>query len=139
MKYTHNGKVIVEFERSKQHMKYPRRIAENTNGDIYVSDHKESCVHVLNSDGRQKRKYNGTEGNLIGEPCGLTCDRYGHVLVTDYKNHCVHLLDQQSQHLCNILSEKDGIKNPFSVAVDGDGFLWLGCSLGMVHIFQFLL
>lgn len=139
MKYTHNGKAIVEFERSKQHMKYPRRIAENTNGDIYVSDHKESCVHVLNSDGRQKRKYNGTEGNLIGEPCGLTCDRYGHVLVTDYKKHCVHLLDQQSQHLCNILSEKDGIKNPFSVAVDGDGFLWLGCSLGMVHIFQYLL
>lgn len=139
MKYTHNGKVITEFERSKQHMKYPRRITENINGDIYVSDHKESCVHVLTLEGRHKRKYTGTEGNLIGEPCGLTCDRYGHVLVTDYKNHCVHLLDQQGQHLCNILTEKDGIKNPFSVAVDDDGFLWLGCSLGMVHIFQYLL
>lgn len=139
MKYTHNGKAITEFDRSKQHMKYPRRIAENINGDIYVSDHKESCVHILTLEGRHKKKYCGTDGNVIGEPCGITCDRYGHVLVTDYKNHCVHLLDQQGQHLCNILTDKDGIKNPFSVAVDDDGFLWVGCSLGLVHIFQYLL
>lgn len=140
VKYSKVGsKVVAEFERANVQMKYPRRIAENLNGDIYVSDHNEGCVHILSDDGKVKRKYTGMESTKLGEPCGITCDRYGNVIIADYKSNCVHLLDQQGQFVSHLTKSDKTIKQPFSVAVDNDGYLWVGGSNGMVKIFQYLL
>ncbi|XP_062601897.1 transcription intermediary factor 1-beta-like [Saccostrea cucullata] len=140
IKYSKVGsKVIADFERANFQMKYPRRIAENLNGDIYVSDHKDGCVHIISYDGKIKRKYTGTESKKLGEPCGITCDRYGNVIIADYKGNCIHLLDQQGQFVSHLTKSDSVIKQPFSVAVDSDGYLWVGGSNGMVKIFQYLL
>lgn len=140
VKYSKLGsKVVAEFERANIQMKYPRRIAENLNGDIYVSDHKEGCVHILTHDGKVKHRYTGTESTKLGEPCGITCDRYGHVIIADYKSNCIHLLDQQGQFVSLLTRSDSVLKQPFSVAVDADGYLWVGGSNGVVKIFRYLL
>lgn len=140
VKYSKVGsKIVAEFERANIQMKYPRRIAENLNGDIYVSDHKEGCVHVLTHDGKVKHRYTGAESTKLGEPCGITCDRYGHVIVADYKSNCIHLLDQQGQFVSHLTKSDSVMKQPFSVAVDADGYLWVGGSNGVVKIFRYLL
>lgn len=140
VKYSKVGsKVVAEFERANVQMKYPRRIAENLNGDIYVSDHKEGCVHILSHDGKVKHKYTGNDSTKLGEPCGITCDRYGHVIIADYKSNCIHLLDQQGQFVSHLTKSDSVMKQPFSVAVDSDGYLWVGGSNGVVKIFRYLM
>lgn len=72
------------------------------------------------------------------DPRGITCDSVGHVIVTDYTNNSIHLLDHAGRFLQLLLTETDGIFAPTSVAIDDDGFLWIGGGNATIKVYSYI-
>ncbi|XP_061164983.1 uncharacterized protein LOC133173934 [Saccostrea echinata] len=72
------------------------------------------------------------------DPRGITYDSFGHVIVTDYSSNSIHLLDHSGRFLRLLLSEKDGIFAPTSVAVDENGYLWIGGGNATIKVYSYI-
>lgn len=72
------------------------------------------------------------------DPRGIACDRYGHVLVADYSSNSVHLLDHSGRFLRLLLTEDEGMFGPTSIAIDNDGFLWIGGGNATIKVYRYI-
>lgn len=72
------------------------------------------------------------------DPRGIACDRFGHVLVADYNSNSVHLLDHSGRFLRLLLTDADGMFGPTSIAIDEDGFLWIGGGNATVRVYRYI-
>ena len=138
-------KVIVLGENKKEIQSYqydshkerlftlPFRITvENTN--IVVIDktsYSGGRVVLLDKEGGAKWIYHGipqiNAEDSPFDPTGIVTTSLGNVIVTDYNNHALHVISGEGQ----ILTYKDmsdlGVICPFSLDIDTQGHLWVGC------------
>ncbi|KAK3597676.1 hypothetical protein CHS0354_040050 [Potamilus streckersoni] len=134
------------FEKDKLNYMFSRpvRVAINENKDICVSDWAKGHDHVviLTPDGKVKTRYYGPkEFSKLREnfvPNSLACDKYCQILIADSPNKTVHLLDKDGRFIKMLLNERDGIGEPWSLAVDSDGFLWVGDNNGTVRVYKYM-
>nr|XP_022321963.1 uncharacterized protein LOC111123721 [Crassostrea virginica]XP_022321964.1 uncharacterized protein LOC111123721 [Crassostrea virginica] len=96
-----------------------KRINENRNLDICVSDFKAGAVVVVNASGQFRFRYTGN-CNFFGPfgPIGITTDSDSRILVADGRNNLIHILDHDGKFLryidsCNLLY-------PFGVCINND-------------------
>ena len=100
-------------------------------GEIYHLKQKGSGDYVISDDNRivcvsRKGEYNW-EYQLFQYCFGLVCDQYENTVVAEYYSHKVHLLSSDSKLIKTLLTKDDGfIENPYSLAIDKNGFLWIG-------------
>ncbi|XP_061168897.1 uncharacterized protein LOC133178165 [Saccostrea echinata] len=79
-----------------------KRISENKNLNICVSDSDAGEVVVINQIGEPRFRYTGNMSVAKKNPFkpqGITTDSQSHILTTDINNHCVHIIDQDGQFL----------------------------------------
>jgi DNA-binding beta-propeller fold protein YncE len=132
---THAQSDSREIDTSGLSFRYPVQIAINTNGDVCVSDHVETCVVILGSDGGKRGHYSGQAGWPF-QPTSVCCDSRGHILVSDIsENGSIHVLNASGEIIC-ILKHVE-IRNPVATAVDPSGRLWVADANGHVRLFRY--
>ncbi|XP_048756691.2 uncharacterized protein LOC125667276 [Ostrea edulis] len=116
----------------------PYRMALSSHKDIIVADHRSSNTGrlcVLDSEGRVRFIYEGRGGIKEFKPNGVCCDGENNVIVADSASHVIHILNQDGNFLRHLLTKKDGLIYPFSVAMYRD-VLWIGGYYGLVKVFK---
>lgn len=84
-------------------------------GHFYVSDRFFKNVKCFNVNGKVKGEYN--DKRLI-RPCGVVALDDGSLLICNSSNHSVHLVSPNLQEDRILLKKTDGIKHPWSIAID---------------------
>ena len=139
LKFRNDKKVVIysrtgQIRQTLDHIKCrcPIFVSVNkVNKDIYICD-KESIsadsadkVIAVGADGKLRYEYTGqSDGEFT--PVGMCTDQMGHVLITDYSSHRVHILDQEGQFMQYILTSQHGLKEPWTIDVDKEGYVWVG-------------
>lgn len=126
--YTYNGKVtrynqtgqliqtIMHDNEGLKIYKMPRKITENNNGDIVVTD--VGAVVVTDIEGRFRFSYTGHPSRSGLEPQGICTDHLSHILVCDDITNTVQIVDKNGQFLSNLLIRPSGIFRPYSLSYD---------------------
>lgn len=80
---------------------------------------------------------------LFIQPKGHTIavDMRGNILVAVFNDNAIHLLDQTLTFQKLLMTAEDGLQRPTSVALDAEGYLYVGCKDGQIHVmnYQYLL
>ena len=120
---------------SDENFNCPFYVAINKDGQIIVSDCGNNCIKVYNGTGKYLFKF-GTEGSSDGqlkEPRGVCIDCDGNIIVADWCNHRVTMFSPNGVFLRHLLTEKDGIKYPWGVAISPLKYLAVTESTFGVH------
>lgn len=142
IRLTQTGEIIWDIKnKGADPFVKPGRLTVGKNGDICVIDAEPSREHVviLSPDGELKGKYYGVKDPILSrsfDPKDICYDANGFIYVADLVNSAVHVLDKQGNFLHFLIDCRDGILYPSALACDTDGFIWVGCSTGMVHVFN---
>ena len=142
-KFDKNGHRVSEMKNDaffKNCMKQPNptKIAENLNGDIYISDAE---VYVFNKMGHFRFSYNGEEKTTKSfQPRGICSDKIGNILVADIGNKCIHVLDINGklQTLYYVSSSSSEEFDPITLAIDANHCLCVGCSDGKIRVYKYI-
>jgi len=115
---------------------YPKGIAVDAHGNVYVADSYNHRVQVFDAEGRFLRQW-GSQGNAPGqfqEPWGIAVDGEGNVYVADTWNHRIQKFDAQGRFLkqwgffgdtAGVLGDPEMFYGPRDIAVDAEGNLLL--------------
>ncbi|KAI8500573.1 hypothetical protein Bbelb_213910 [Branchiostoma belcheri] len=104
----------------QQRMKHPWYITVDGEGNIFVSDCGNHCIHVYNEDRQFLYQFGGSgEGQLQG-PMGLCTDRAGNVIVVNGGNSRVEMFDKTGRFLQHITTD---LAQPCAVAMATEGQL----------------
>lgn len=115
----------------------PLRVVENGNNDICVVNRTSSSsgtVVVLNNDGFLRATYKGIENQQF-DPLDVKCDKKDRIIVTDGRR-LIHLLDSNTQFIQYLLTEREMIEKPWSLAVDTRNRVWVGCDSGTIYVIR---
>ena len=108
------------------HFSYPYYLTvSKTSGKIYVSDHGTSTVTCMMPNGSVAYQYTDPD---LARPRGICVDTEDNIMVCGYNSNNVHVVcaDGTKSHI--LLTSKDGIKTPWSVAYrHTDHTLIVGC------------
>jgi peptidylamidoglycolate lyase len=137
-KFSHHGKLLFSVGEPRvgkwdaTHFNQPTDIAIRPDGSFYVSDgYVNSRVAIFDSRGKWLREW-GKKGDGHGEfsnPHGLTfVTGSTDVIVADRQNSRLQLFDANGAFKREWIGAKDAATTGrvFSVATDGDGFLYVG-------------
>lgn len=132
-KLMHSGAKITRYKYDEEDFEkiddildyylYPAYLAENTNGDICVSDNNR-CVIVVDQDRKLRFKYTGLEHSGF-TPYGICTDKSGQILILDSYSVCIHVLDQNGMFQHTIMLSKD-LRQPRGLCIDDDGHFYVG-------------
>lgn len=110
--------------------KYPRGIATDNNGRIYVTDSGNYRVQVFDGDGNFITKW-GSRGWGDGQfsfPCGIVVNSKGRVFVTDRDSHRIQAFDSDGNFVAkwgSIGKAEGQLLYPHFIAVDGSDLLYV--------------
>lgn len=126
--YDNNGKRLFTL---------PASVGETSNEDICVVDKTQpdkGRLIVFDKTCKVKATYHGEPTRKKFIPRRVKCDDIGHIILTDKINNSVHLLDNNCQFIRYLLTDQQVTGDPWSLAIDPYGYLWLGCGNGQVYV-----
>lgn len=99
--------------------------AENSKGDIYITDRDNNRVQVFDKDKTWKQTFGefGSEDGQLIQPRGIAVDRHDDVIVIDNGNNRVQIFDKDGRFKMKFGGpgiEVGRFQNPYSVAIDDD-------------------
>ena len=97
----------------------PLYVTTGPYNEVIVSDSNNHCLKVFDSSGKFLRKI-GTEGSGDGQlkfPRGVCTDYDGNIIVADRNNDRVCQFSMNGTFIQNLLTSRDGIKDPYAVAI----------------------
>ncbi|XP_061190538.1 uncharacterized protein LOC133198462 [Saccostrea echinata] len=117
----------------------PRYITENSNGDVVVSDNNRAVV-VTDRRGRYRFSYTGPPSGPRLYPYGVCTDALSHILVCDGTTYSVQMINEDGHFLSRLLTKRDGVYNPQSLAYDFRNHLLLvGSSINnKVNVYKYI-
>lgn len=126
---------VYEFNnRKKPLFTNPRRITTDSNNNLYVLDR--TCGgwsgRVMIITGKGETVYTGhpavNKTDHPFTPGDLEVTKSDNIIVTDTQNHTLHILDSDGKCLQYINTKDIGIKWPWSLSIDKEGVLFIGCN-----------
>lgn len=83
----------------------------------------------------------GTSPSSGFNPTDIAIDHCGNILVSVPNDNAIHFLDKSLTFQKLLMTEEDGLHRPTSVALDAEGYLYVGCEDGQIHVvnYQYLL
>lgn len=122
------------FETDKSGTKlvsYPARICTDSKHVIYIADwtnaDKTGRIVAINRNGRIKFTYDGHASVKQFFPFGIAVSQNDNIILSDYENDMLHVLNPKGQ-LIGLQDVYDiNIEAPYTLAIDAEGFLLIGC------------
>ena len=108
------------------------QVKQNGNGDYVVAD----CARIVcvSGEGEYRWKYQVKQtGILTPRVYGMVCDRYDNIIITECNNDKISLLDSEGKLITTLMTREDGVSDPWSLAINKQGHLWIGQS-GLVKV-----
>lgn len=104
---------------------------------VYLENIKNGKIETIKS-------YDGSLGTsplCAFIPKDIAIDNLGNLLVAVPNDNAIHLLDKTLTFQKLLMMEEDGLQRPTSVALDDEGYLYVGCDDGQIHVmnYQYLL
>lgn len=133
-------KDTIEKDKNNDNLyKNPMFITENNNGDIVVSD-LNRCLVVTDRGGEHRFSYTGHPTGSGLTPCGICTDIFSNILVCDKRTNTVQMIDKDGTFMYSLLTESDGIFEPWGLCYDIiSHLLWVGSdSNNVVKIFRYI-
>lgn len=130
----------IEFYQHERLFRYPRRIAQNSNEDLWVVNRlneNTGNIVVIDLEGKLKFRYNRNTDNLSFDPMDVAANKNGSMIIADFGNHLIHLVKDDGTFLQYIMTRKHGLAFPSTIALDQSDRAWIGCDFGKVHIVRF--
>ena len=117
---------------------YPDFITVNSSGEkIFVSDRNTDIVTCMSVDGRVIYTY---KDGRMRRPYALLCDSEDNILVCGQGSNNVQVLTADGKRHCTLLSARDRLEQPYSIAYrDSDNTLLVGCLNSGNHLRSFQL
>ena len=131
----------IEYVDGKRLNVSPMYLSENINGDACTSDIDTCLVKAVDRQGTLQFSYDGLHSHAEFFPTGICHDSLGHVIVCNRHdfNSSVYLLDINGRFLSVILSQADGMHDPWGLCVDDDGKLHVGQNdSSVIMVFKYL-
>ena len=128
--YSSDGSAILqEIEKDKSgkplftHAIY--QVKQTRNGDYVVA--AGDRIVCVSREGVYRWEYHVKQSGGLN-PCvyGMVCDRYHNIIIAEVGNDKISLLDSEGKLITTLMTEKDGISIPYSLAIDKMGCLWIG-------------
>jgi streptogramin lyase len=105
---------------------YPRGLASDTNGDIFVANEECSSATVLNNSGTAVEPYLGESFGLSAKPFFLAVDSSGGVWLSDSDNTIAHISASSNAYPNGqLLSHPDCCYDSLGLATDVQGNVWV--------------
>ena len=112
------------------HGRQPQRfnsISSDEHGNLYVSDVKNSCIHVFSNGGEFLHSFgqDGEDVNKLKMPA-CVCVAGQYVYVTDYKDRSISVFTTEGEYVTRFGQEGEvdlNLPRPIGVCVDRDGFV----------------
>ena len=124
---------VYEYDSKNQPLfTLPRRIITDNYNNIYVIDRLsnefDGRVVALGQNGMVKWIYTGYFSDYRFTPIDVVFLELYNVVVSDMDNHLLHILDTEGQCIQYMKTMDLGIELPFSLNIDNEGFLIIGCT-----------
>ena len=134
-----NEKQRIQFQEDNQTklFNYAFYVHENKNADIVVLDQitrNKARLHIVSNKGNLKHSYNGTSQYFT--PVSVCSDDQCRIIVSDVMNNALHLLNERAELLQLLMTEKDGLIQPYSLGMC-DGLLWIGTRKGKLIVAEY--
>ena len=101
------------------------QVKQKLNGDYVVADGDR--IVCVGREGEYRWEYQVKQSVWIHPNVhGMVCDRYDNIIIADTMNAKISLLDSEGKLITTLMTEKDGIFIPWSLAIDKKGHLWIG-------------
>lgn len=134
-------KDTIEKDKNNDNLyRNPVFITENNNGDIVVSD-LNRCLVVRDRGGKHRFSYTGHPIESGLSPCGTCTDVFSNILVCDIRTNTVQIIDKDGTFMYFILTESNGISEPWGLCCDIiSHLLWVGSkSTNKVKVFRYII
>lgn len=102
-------------------------------GTVILANIKEDKIKTV----KTYRGSVGTSPLSAFIPNDIAIDHNGRLLVAVSNDNAVHLLDKNLTFLKLLMTEEDGLERPTSVALDTEGYLYVGCKDGQIHVVNY--
>uniref|UniRef100_K1QNM0 Tripartite motif-containing protein 2 n=1 Tax=Magallana gigas TaxID=29159 RepID=K1QNM0_MAGGI len=79
----------------------------------------------------------GTRPSFTFSPNDIAADHLGNLLVAVPNDNAIHLLDKNLTFKKLLMTEEDGLRGPTSVALDTEGYLYVGCKNNHIHVVNY--
>jgi len=91
-----DGTFIHTIGQSGQ-LNQPLDVAVGNNNQLLVADYGHSHISIFALDGDHVSKFGtaGAKRGRLGDPAGITIDKYGFILITEETNNCVSIFDKR--------------------------------------------
>ena len=127
--YTQDGRML-----HKCHIKgcYPALVSPKyLDVDVYdrvsVSDKKQHCVHVFDSEGKYLFRLGdavgGQNDGQLRSPLGVTADAKGNFIVSDCGNRRISVFSSSGRFIQHLLTKADGLDYPAAIDYSSQGRL----------------
>lgn len=95
----------------------------------------------INNDNIEAIKSNdgsvGTSPICAFNPKDIAIDHLSNLLVAVPNDNAIHLLDKSLSFQKLLMTEEDGLYRPTSVALDAEGYMYVGCEDGQIHVLNY--
>lgn len=143
------GRILMSFSVGSSlvlRMKIRGFVCFEENKFIIINDGKAvQATCSINDDSIKKDHiYSGSVGTNPASSFyskDIAIDHRNHILLVVPNDNAIHLLDTSLNFQKLLMTEEDGLQRPTSVALDIEGYLYVGCADGRIHVvnYQYLL
>ena len=106
------------------------QVKQNGNGEYIVADGDR--IVCVSREGEYKWMYQVKKiKGYAPYVYGIVCDSYDNIIIADQMNDQISLLDSKGKLIRTLLTIRDGISEPLSLAIDRQGHLWIGQSVNV--------
>lgn len=142
----HFGRILMSFTLLDISNCIKKRIfvSDETNKFVTMDERTVKLVECTRDIIKVIKAYRGCVGTSPAysfSPRDIAEDMRGNILVAVVNDNAIHLLDQTLTFQKLLMTEEDGLQRPTSVALDAEGYLYVGFEDGQIHVvnYQYLL
>jgi hypothetical protein len=126
----------IDFRSGARLNPWDRGVIKSSNKNIYIRAQKNSVELI---DLQQCQTIKSYQGYIRLNPgsrfciMGMTTDSQNNILLAIHNDDAILLLNKSLTFQKLLMTVEDDLHGPLSVALDSEGYLWVGCEDGQIH------
>ncbi|KAK7104884.1 E3 ubiquitin-protein ligase TRIM56-like [Littorina saxatilis] len=131
-----NGEVLSTISLDRVRFPFPPKdISLPPSGDVFLLFSAKETLVCMNYEGTIKRSFQSTQTHDIKRPVSIEGDNQGNAYIADVEGHKVHVITSDGKYGGELISRKEGLREPLSLYRSEEGHVVVTQNNGDVKIF----